>query len=100
MKLHRLGAVGEVAEHFGRHKQRDAEAIDFAAVENRSGGLGSLTLCGYCLPPMVSGASHYALQGHGVLARGIDYAASFMVVGMRLLRLQRRGANEQKSGKG
>ena len=93
-------AVGEVAEHFGRHKQRDAEAIDFAAVENRFGGLGSLTLCDYCLPPMVSGACHYALQGHGVLARGIDYAASFMVVGMRLLRLQRRGANEQKSGKG
>ena len=49
---------------------------------------------------MVSGACHYALQGHGVLARGIDYAASFMVVGMRLLRLQRRDTNEQKSGKG
>ena len=92
-------AVREVAEHLGRHEQRDAEAIHLAAVVNGLFHLCCLPLCGDCLPPQIGGSCKNALQRHGVLSRGIDYAASFMVVGVRLLCLHGRGIKERKGGK-
>ena len=92
-------AVSEVTEHLGRHEQRNAEAIHLAAVVNGLFHLCRLPLCGNCLPPQVGGSCKNALQRHGVLARGIDYTASFMVVGVRLLCLHGRGIKERKGGK-